>query len=80
MQISKVERFATIVNGYQPLTIIAKLYILDICKGSFYYIYLTIIKNLVPAKIVYHSEIIIYNTASSQFYIFLIMFSSPLDI
>ena len=29
-----IETFATVVNGFQPLTIVTKLYILDICGSS----------------------------------------------
>ena len=30
----KIESFATIVNGWKPLNIVAKLFIFDVCKGS----------------------------------------------
>ena len=33
-QKSKIESFATIVNGFEPLNVLAKLSILDFCGGS----------------------------------------------
>lgn len=36
-QISKVELFARIVNGFQALIIFAKSATLDICRGSEYF-------------------------------------------
>ena len=35
-QTSKMASFATIVNGWKPLTIAANLYILDVCLGFGY--------------------------------------------
>ena len=35
-QDSKMESFATIVNGFQPIIIVAKLSILDVCGGPVY--------------------------------------------
>ena len=35
-QTSKMESFATVVNGWTPLTIVAKLSILDVCGGPDY--------------------------------------------
>ena len=35
-QASKMERFAKIVNGDKPLTIFARLCILDVCQSSEY--------------------------------------------
>ena len=31
-----MESFATIVNGFEPLTFVAKLSILDVCEGPGY--------------------------------------------
>ena len=36
LQISKMKIFETIINGFQPLTIVAKLSLLDICDGPSY--------------------------------------------
>ena len=35
-QISKMERFATIFNGFCSLTIVAKVYFLDVCRSLGY--------------------------------------------
>ena len=32
----KIESLATIINGYKPLTVVAKLSILNICESSEY--------------------------------------------
>ena len=35
-QTSKMENFATIINDYSPLTVVAKFFILDVCVGPCY--------------------------------------------
>ena len=55
-QISKMECFAKIINGFQPLTIFARRSILDVRQGSMYFS----VKHLVMQQLDYLHKIAQY--------------------